>query len=90
MGYLLKKKKKTTIPKHILKKPSTLIRFIKNNKNSPKESRERERERERERVLTVLCGKKIDWMEKWYQIYKIKWVEEESKYKKEEWSITVK
>ena len=33
-----------TIPKHILKKkkPSILIRVIKKNKNSPKESRERE------------------------------------------------
>ena len=38
------KKQKNTIPKHILKKkkPSTLIRVIRKNKNSPKERRERE------------------------------------------------
>ena len=23
----------------------------------------------KERVLTVLCGKNMDWMGKWYQIY---------------------
>ena len=44
---------------------STLIRVIRKNKNSPKESRERERER----VLTILYGKNMDWMGKWYQIY---------------------
>ena len=52
------------------------------NKNTPKESRERERERER--LLTVLCQKNIDWMvEMISNLYKIKWEEEESKYKKE-------
>ena len=56
MGYL-KKKNTHTIPKNILKKkPSTLIRVTRKNKNSPKESRERERER----VLTVLCRKNMD------------------------------
>ena len=37
MGYTLKKKKKNIKPKHIKKKkPSTLIRVIRKNKNSPK------------------------------------------------------
>ena len=53
------------------------------NKNTPKESRERERERERERVLTVLCEKNIDWIvEMISNSYKIKWKEEDSKYRK--------
>ena len=49
------------------------MRVIRKNKNS---QRERERERERERVFRVLCGKMTS------NLYKIKWVEEESKYKK--------
>ena len=57
---------KNAIPKQKLKKKrlSTLIRVIKKNKNSPKESRESERERkwenifrEREREIIFLCGK---------------------------------
>ena len=48
------------------------------NKNTPKESRERER------LLIVLCQKNIDWMvEMISNLYKIKWEEEELKYKKE-------
>ena len=47
------------------------MRVIRKNKNS-----QREREKERERVLRVLCGKTTS------NLYKIKWVEEESKYKK--------
>ena len=51
------------------------------NKNTPKESRERERERER--VLTVLCKKNMDWIvEMISNSYKIKWKEEDSKYRK--------
>ena len=43
------------------KKPSTLIRVIRKNKNSPKESKEREREREREREYSqFLCRKNMD------------------------------
>ena len=57
---------KNAIPKQKLKKKrlSTLIRVIRKNKNSPKESRESEREREngkifleREREIIFLCGK---------------------------------
>ena len=49
------------------------------NKNTPKESRERERER----VLTVLCEKNMDWIvEMISNSYKIKWKEEDSKYRK--------
>ena len=60
--------------------PSTLIRVIRKNKNPPKERGERERER----VLTFLCGKNMDWMgEMISNLYKIKWGEEKSKYKKE-------
>ena len=43
---------------------STLIRVIKKNKNSTKESRERERE-----YSQFFCGKNMDWMKGWYQIY---------------------
>ena len=56
MGNL--KKKKNAITKHIKKKPSVLIRVIKKNKNSLKESRERERE-----YSQFLCRKNMDWME---------------------------
>ena len=52
MGYL--KKKKNTIPKHIL--ISTLIRVLIKNKNSQKESRERKRE------YSQFCVGKI-WIE---------------------------
>ena len=80
---------KNTIPKHIFfiiiikkKTPPTLIRVIRKNKNP-------EREREREIVLTVffffLVGKNMNWMgEIISNLYKIKWEEEESNYKKEE------
>ena len=55
MGYLKKKTQyETAYLKKKKKKQSTLIRIIRKNKNSPKESRERER------VLTVLCGKNMD------------------------------
>ena len=40
------------------KKPLTLIRVIRNNKNPPKENRERERER----VLTICLWKKYGLM----------------------------
>ena len=54
---------KNTIPKHILKKSSTLIRVIRKNKNSPNKSKERERETERERESTrSFCVGKI-WIE---------------------------
>ena len=82
---------KNTIPKHIffiiiIKKnpPSTLIRVTRKNKNP-----ERERERERERDSThnfffFFVRKYMNWMgEIISNLYKIKWEEEESKYKKE-------
>ena len=74
MGNFLKK-----IPKHIFKykKPSTLIRIIRKNKNP------QERERERE-YLQFFCGENMDWMEEMISnLYKIKWGEEESKYNTE-------
>ena len=47
------------------------------NKNTPKERRERER------VLIVLYEKNIDWIvEMISNSYKIKWKEEDSKYRK--------
>ena len=46
------------------KKPLTLIRVIRKNKNPPKESRERERERERERVLITFVWEKYALNEK--------------------------
>ena len=53
---------KNTIPKHILKKPSTLNRIISKNKNPL-------RERERESTQKFFVGKIwIEW-KKWYQIY---------------------
>ena len=79
---------KNTIPKHIFfiiiiikNPPPTLIRVIRKNKNP-------EREREREIVLTVFffffVGKNMNWMgEIISNLDKIKWEEEESKYKKE-------
>ena len=70
MGNLKKK-----IPKHIFKykKPSTLIRIIRKNKNP--------QERERERVFTIFCGENMDWIEEMISnLYKIKWGEEESEY----------
>ena len=61
---------------HIKKKPSTLIRVIRKNKNSPKKSRESTHSFMWEKY--GLNRKTIS------NLYKIKWVEEESKYKKEE------
>ena len=59
---------KNTILKHILKKkkkkPSTLIRVIRKNKNSPKKG-----ERERESTHNFVW-ENMDWMEKRYQIYR--------------------
>ena len=64
--FLLKKKKKNTIPKHILKKkkPSTLIRVIRKNKNLPREG-----ERERESTHSFVW-EKYELNGKRYQIYK--------------------
>ena len=63
MGNLKEKK-----PKHIFKykKPSTLIRIIRKNKNP------QERERERE-YLQFFCGENMNWMEEMISnLYKIK------------------
>ena len=52
-----------TIPKHILKELSTLIRVIRKNKNLP---------RERE-YSQFFCGKNMNWMsEMILNVYKIK------------------
>ena len=75
-------KKKNAITKHIKKKPSVLIRVIKKNKNSLKESRERERERER--VFTVFVQEKYGLNGRNnIKFTQIKWEEEESSYRKE-------
>ena len=77
---------KNTIPKHIFfiiiikKNPTNL------NQSYKEEQKSREREREREIVLTnfFFVGKNMNWMgEMISNLYKIKWEEEESKYKKE-------
>ena len=70
MGNLKEKK-----PKHIFKykKPSTLIKIIRKNKNP--------QEREKESIYNFFCGENMDWMEEMISnLYKIKWGEEESKY----------
>ena len=59
------------------KKPLTLIRVIRNNKNPPKENRERERERTHNLFVEKIWIK----LEIISNLYKIKWIEEESKYK---------
>ena len=81
---------KNTIPKHIFfiiiikkKNPTNL------NQSYKKEQKSKERERERERDSThnfffFFVGKNMNWMgEIISNLYKIKWEEAESKYKKE-------
>ena len=82
---------KNTIPKHIFfiiiikKNPTNLNQSYKKEQKS----RERERERERERDSThnfifFFVRKYMNWMgEIISNLYKIKWEEAESKYKKE-------
>ena len=62
------------------KKPSTLIRAIRRNKNLPKERREREYS---QFFFFFFGGKNMDWMSEMISnLYKIKWKEEESNYEK--------
>ena len=76
---------KKKIPKHILKKKQKRTINLNQRYKKEQKSTEREREREREKVLTFCWGKNMDWMRKMISnLYKMKWGEEESKYKKEE------
>ena len=68
---------------HFFKQPSILIKIIKKNKNSP-------RERERERAHSFVWEKYGLNRENDIKFIKIKQVEEESKYKKDEGSVMVK
>ena len=80
----MENQKKKKIPKHILKKKQ------KRTINLNQRYKKIQKFRERERVLTILWGENMDWMRKMISnLYKIKWGEEESKYKKEKESVTV-